>query len=466
MKFHYLASRGWMASEILAGNPVQNRRQVLEVDPGELDDDLLARAENVRDATEFVTINERRRACVLDSGIDPELSFGPRPDKLVGLDEPIIEEIGLLPELDFPTGDTVEVVEAWEIWIDAYVEAAAKVIEKFIADPPASGWNGYAPVSWTEGVEVELAPGAKTSIGPEDGAKALRKARAGRLWDWACAARFSQEGFDAAREAVCLSPGEARRLLELCKAPEITTFYLKQSKRCFAAAKAYDRAQAAEAPGFDSEMYRWAAEHGSNRLRVGLQDGYRMNARYLAERIAREAPGMYAMPVDSAKKGWAAKATSPSEAALHLRRRIAAAMERHAPPNTQGPTETEIVTVKKAPHEIYRADNGAYTEDGAVGQDLPSREGWPWDLNENLEPIGGDPIPFEAVIVKNWLGRFHLLAAVSDEVRGAPPGIWAVPLVDDYGEDGSVVPRDPDEPLPLRAKRKPRQPETEDDIPF
>jgi hypothetical protein len=255
-------------------------------------------------------------------------------------------------------------------------------------------------------------------------------------------------------------------LLEIGTPSDVARASLDLVRRRCAAAKAFDAAQEAAIPDFEAEMKRWAKDHGSERLRLGLEDGYRMNSRYLAERIAAEAPGMFAMPSESAKKGWAIKTASPSESALRLRRQIAAAMERNAPPNSGGPPETEISTVKSPPPEIYRADAGIQTPFATVGTDLPSRDGWPWELEHN-RPVSLDPIPFEAVVVKNWLGRFHLIGAVDDDRRGAPPGIWAVPDIDDYRDDGSVLPRDPDETMPERAKRKPPERELEeDDIPF
>jgi hypothetical protein len=140
-------------------------------------------------------------------------------------------------------------------------------------------------------------------------------------------------------------------------------------------------------------------------------------------------------------------------------------MERNAPPDSPEPA-TEIVRVRRPPHEVYLSDPGIETEFGIVGSGLPSRDGWPWSLDPSGDPVGGEPRPFEAVIVKEWLGRFHLVGAVNDEVKGAPPGIWAVPDVEDFRLDGSVVAHDPDEAMPERAKRKPPEQGSEDDIPF
>jgi hypothetical protein len=242
--------------------------------------------------------------------------------------------------------------------------------------------------------------------------------------------------------------------------------FLEQAKRRFQAAKAHNTARRAKVPDFDVEMERWAKENGSDRLRLGIEDGYRMNARYLTERIAAEVPGMFAMPANSAKRKWAVKAASPSESALRLRRRIAAAIARTAPPNLDGRPEAEIVVVKDPPHEIFEPDSGVGTGDGLVGSDLPSRTGWPWTVGDYGEVVGVDPKPFEAVVVKHWLGRFHLIGAVATKGR-RPPGIWAVPNPDHFEDDGTVIAQDPDRPTPAAAKRKPPEPPgKDDDIPF
>jgi hypothetical protein len=466
IELRYLASRQWMESEILAGRVIQHRVQTLVVDLSELDQPLVERIEAIRDAVMITTVRKRRSVCVLDSGIDPDLRFGATKEQIAPIDAPIVEAIGTLPELPIPTEDVGEIVQAWEDWVEGYVAEGLKVIEGLNENPPAVGDDGFLDVAW-EGVTISFGDGLAAEITPEDGALAVRDARAGRLWNWAAAKRFSSESVAAAREAVAVPPSESRFWLAELEPKDLATRFVERSRKRYSAAKAHHSARSAKVPDFETEMRRWAAECGSDRLRLGLEDGYRMNARYLAERIAAEAPGMYAMSVSSAKEDWATKAASPTAPALKLRRRIAAAMARNAPPNLDGTPETEIVVVKKPPHEIYRADPGFETESGVIGTDLPSRDGWPWVVDPYDDPVARDPRPFEAVVVKHWLGRFHLIGAVADEQRGGPPGIWAVPDMDDYLEDGTVLAKDPDEFSPPRAKRKPPEPAgKESDIPF
>lgn len=467
IELRYLASREWMESQILQGQAIQTRVQTILVNPADLDDSLLHRVERVKDAVMTLTVGKARRICVLDSGIDPELSFGPSNKQLVPLDKPIRDALGNLPELNVPTKDVQAVVAAWENWITRYVEEALRVIERFNNDPPAVGKEEFIDrkVSWGE-VSIWLTGELKADISPGDGAKAIRDARSWRLWNWAAARNFSSDSVAAAKEAVAIPPNEAQAWLETLEPAELAERSLSLAKKRYQAAKAHDAARSARVPDFEAEMRRWAEKRGSERLRLGIEDGYRMNARYLAERIAAEAPGMFAMPVSSATEDWASKATSPSQAALQLRRRVAAAIERYAPPNLEGPPKTEILIIKKPPPEIYRADPGIQVNGQAIGSDLPDREGWPWYLGDFDQPVGSKPTPIEAVVVKDWLGRFHLIGAVAHEHQGAPSGVWAIPDPDLYDEDGTVIAQDPDEPTPPKARRKPPEPPESDDIPF
>lgn len=464
----YLASREWMASAIDAGQAIQHRQQILQIDLEDLPAKLVKRVEAVADGFLLIQVRKKDRICVLDSGIDPELSFGPTKKELTPLDKPVIDSIGVLPELPSPTDDPLEVVEAWEAWIEEYKAKALAAIERLAADPPAAGRDeGFfvGPVRW-DAVNISFGDGLSTQITLDTGAEAIRDARAGKLWNWATAQKFSSESLAAATEATDMAPVEVHNCFELMEPARLAALFLGQAKKRYQVAKAHHNARRMKVGDFDVEMTDWAKRRGSERLRLGIEDGYRMNSRYLDERIAAEAPGMYAMPASAATDGWATKANSPSEEALRLRRRIAAAMACNAPPNLDGQPKAEIVIVKNPPHQIYFADSGLMTENGLVGGDLPHRDGWPWAVNFDDEVVGSGPIPFEAVVVKHWLGRFHLIGAVAGQNGSGPPGIWAIPNINFYEDDGTVIAQDPDAPTPNAAKRKPPEPAKEDDIPF
>lgn len=189
-------------------------------------------------------------------------------------------------------------------------------------------------------------------------------------------------------------------------------------------------------------------------------------ARDVEERLAAEAPGFFAMPANSVKDGWARQTGSPSEEALRLRRRVQAAMDKCAPVNFDGKPSAEIVTVTEPPPQIYFAQEEGDPFSGTEVTDLPSKEAWPWFRDDDGGVFGYNAKPFEAVVVKNWLGRFHLIGAVSGENGSRPVGIWAIPDRQHFHEDGAVDAQDPDAKAPVAAKRKPPRPGGDDDIPF
>jgi len=451
----YQASRAWMEEEILAGRPVRHRRHLLEFDPEELDSDLAARAERIFDGAIYLESVRRHR--VLDSGIDPELSLGPDNDQLVPMDAPVVVAIGELPELERPTDDPDAVIGAWEGWLERYVALATSAIEATVLTPPRMVRKHTGNRTNWGALQLSFGPGLEFRVSLADGAEAMQVALSGSAWLRRAEQLFDAESVAAATEATSPERLVAFRWIEAGEAPDRFQVW---AKRLYAAAKAHDGALRCEVLDFEVEMERWAAEYGSQRLQLGIDDGYRMNSRYLAERLAKEAPGFYAMPVKLATKGWAAKATSPSEPALRLRRLIAETVARSAPENIGGRPEVEIMIITRPPHQMYWAERGE-----GYAAELPSRAGWPWQDTFEDGLIGADPVPFEAVVVKNWLGRFHLLGAVAGEERRDVPGIWAVPDPDRYHEDGSVDPEDPDEPTPPKAKRKPPV-SPADEIPF
>jgi hypothetical protein len=456
----YQASRKWMEREILSGRPVGHRRQTLEVDPAELQPALSTRCQLLIDSAIYVDSLER--FAVLDSGLDPEIGFGPDPKNLVAMDEPVIREVGVFPELSEPTSDVEQVISAWESWLADYCDVALGAIESLNTDPPRTGRTRDGRKAFWQKVDVSFGHSIEFSIEPAHGARAMRDALAGRAWWTRVHQCFAPESVVAAKEATTPTLLKAREWVTSPNPEQIAANYLQLTKKLFVAAKAHDLALRAEVPDFDAEMERWAEEAGSERLRLGLADGYRMNSRYLAERIAAEAPGFYAMPVKAATPGWARRANSPSEQALRLRRAIEATVARSAPLNLDGPPRVEIFDVIEPPVEIYIAEGGS-------GQfaDLPKRSGWRWKADATGGTYGPGPEPFEAVVVHEWLGRFILIGAVGDEEGAGPPWVWAVPEIERFHSDGTVTPENPDEITHARAKRKPPGPiGGDDDIPF
>lgn len=452
----YQASREWMEAEILAGRPVQHRRQTLSVDLEDLDVEQVQRVEAVLDAVHVDLYSGQ--VTVLDSGIDPENKFGPK-EKRVPMDGPIVQVVGRLPELPKPTDDLHEVLVAWEGWLAQYCSEALKAIDALNQERP-KGENPFGKEIEWKGIRVEFGPAVETVVKPEDGPKAIQHARAAWAWTWAARDRFGQESVEAAKEATTPSADVSRGWIENLDREQVAQLFLERAKKMHTTAKAHDAARRAQEPDFDTEMARWASKKGSPRLQLGIEDGYRMNARYLAERLAAEAPGFFAMPVSSAKKDWAHRTASPSEQALRLRRHVETAIRKTAPESPDGPPDVEILTVTEPPAQMYFAHGDDFAD-----TEFPSKEGWPWWYDEDNSPYGYEAKPFEAVVVKNWLGRFHLIGGVSNDAGIGPAGIWAIPQLRHFEDDGSVQPQNPDDPPPKAAKRKPPHP-GEDDIPF
>lgn len=151
---------------------------------------------------------------------------------------------------------------------------------------------------------------------------------------------------------------------------------------------------------FTNEMARWAEEHGSERLRLGLEDGYRMIGVYLAERLAVEAPGFFAWLPDGSVR-WHDR-SGPTESALMLRRAVQSRLC-----DAGSEAQAQIVWVKDAP-------------DGMWGE-----EDWG---NET----------FEGVVVPGWLNRYTLIGAVTTDEVPVPWPLRTEYVLDPAAYDLSV----------------------------
>lgn len=454
----YQASRVWLEEQIVSGRPLDSREHTLIVDLDDVSSSLAARAQRVRDS--FVRVRGGAFA-VFDSGLDPSRSFANDADSaLTRMDEPVVAILGDMPETSGPTEDLDEVLSAWEDWLTRYREEALGWIARLNEWSPAYEGHTWAPklegVGWGSGVDLSSHLGTKITVRPDDGPKAMRDALAIELRDTWAERLFNERSVTAARQATASSEIISSAETPI---PDLAAALNERSRRLYSIARAHHQALRKVVPDFDDEMNRWAAAHGSERLRLGLEDGYRMNARYLVERLAAEVPGFYAVPANDVGKRWATRAASPSRQALQLRRLVASAIVENAPKNLDGPPGVEIMVVRDPPHQIYTPDPKA--------SDYPSAKGWPWKIGFGGAVQTRPPHPFEAVVVHDWLGRFHLLGAICDDQGNGPPGVWALPDPSHFGPDGSVVAQDPDGPAPPQAKKKPSLPEkADDDIPF
>ena len=131
---------------------------------------------------------------------------------------------------------------------------------------------------------------------------------------------------------------------------------------------------------FKREMEQWAEQHGSERLRVGLADGYRMVGVYLQERAEHEAgSGFYAWRQEAAPRLWVRR-NDPTEDALLLRRQVQARLAAITP-DDQPILEAEIVWLKQSPEQIC---------------DLPL-----WEQES-----------CEAIVIRGWLDHYTLVGVV------------------------------------------------------
>jgi len=125
---------------------------------------------------------------------------------------------------------------------------------------------------------------------------------------------------------------------------------------------------------FEDEMRRWAAARGSERLRMAIERGYKANALYARERAAAEFP-----------RFWVHTGTSDL-------------WKERTDPSLQGLRMAEVVESSLA---------------GAPSDRLDVRVVWlvdaPRDLDEWLDRQGDVFLPAEAIVVRPYLGRYHLI---------------------------------------------------------
>ena len=203
---------------------------------------------------------------------------------------------------------------------------------------------------------------------------------------------------------------------------ELVTAYEDHCDRVAELILAHVWTQQREKLGFEVEMHRWAFAHGSQRLRMGIEDGYRMVPVYLTERIEREVPGSYAYARENRDGvSWQPR-TGPTEVALTWRRAIQAKLDEHRSAGMRA-VRAEIVWMKVPPLEMCD-DDRAWARD------------YDGDPYERLE------IPFEAIAVPNWLGRYTLLAGVISEEFTVPDYLLLSHVLDPshYGVEGLPKP--------------------------
>jgi hypothetical protein len=450
----YAVSNAWLEERTLAGETV-DAIQRLTVALDTVTDDLRQRA-----ASLLMDINAEdyaftRAVEVISSGI--EARSEKRTDGVqVRMDRPIIREIGLLPELPAPVEDARVLIDAYEKWRDRYCELAPAALRQWLDawqtedDPDADGRypNGADDATFSTEMLLRINgdPAPRRIDGRIHDLNLFRRTRAAYMLyhhaahlvdkdDWTFALKVAGTGAEADES---LTDERALVLFE-----EYTS---RLARVAFARRWTRER----ERNGFDLEMNRWTADYGSKRLKLGIEDGYRMIPIYLSERIAAEVPGFYAhLPKKDDGHTWQPR-TGPSEEALRLRRAVQQRLNIHKPPGASAAI-AEIGWIKCPPPQMCD-------------------ERYSYDDHEWSEPTLKET-PFEVIAVKEWLGRYSLIAAVYTEADEQPPDYLLLKYVIDpptYGLTDMPVPPDGDSIADNAAKTftAPVVVRGDDDIPF
>lgn len=404
MTLRYRVGALWLEEQTLAGEVVQSEHEfVLEFD--RLEANLRERALGLAKRLDFGAATPQHPFVrVIGSGLEPQ-HVVIRDEQRFSPCASLAGKLGRLAELPRPTDDPTQLIEAYETWVSRYLDMSTGALLGWIKRTAPEGDFDADSVPafesrdyWEQSVQY-LRPGGRTAarIDGRDEPELFQRARgAQQLRDFA-EKTADEEDVRLAQEIVGAWPTTSFPL----PATALVEAFEAHSRRLAELALARYWTRQRQKAGFELEMLRWVAAHGSERLKLGVDDGYRMMPVYLNERIAREAPGFYAhLPKAGEPKLWQPR-TGPSEEALLLRRAVQRRMSSNQLHGEQ-PPKVEIGWMKAPPDAMY---------------DLQRRTGWDDD---------GDPFlyddPFEVIVVPDWLGRYALLAAVWTPDEEQPPG--------------------------------------------
>jgi hypothetical protein len=404
MKLSYFVNREWFEQEVLEGRDAEWVHS-LSFNLDDLDEELAERAAAIHDA---IDADSFVRVEVHGTGINPRAEdpdadeLAPRWDQM--MDGPICARIGRLPELAKPSDDPALVVAAWEAWLDAYRSASPDALRSWVGrwhpeDEEAASegketwWKITLPYRVDDGQSEISRLITFDGLSDFDLFRRVRAAYARLQY-----AIRSSESNDAIVADQALGSGIAiddetfvlrskpKDRDELVDAYE--EFAIRWSRVALAARSNRQRRKGE----FDRLMREWAEEKGSDRLKLGIEDGFRMTAVYLEERIAAEFPGFFAWSERKPKKPWKSR-VGPTETALLGRREVQETLDAAG-----AALRAEIVWMLEPPEEMRSASWDTYT----------------WDPT-----VTG---PAEAIIVDGWLGRYVLIGPVSSEEVPLPSG--------------------------------------------
>lgn len=420
----YVLSSVFLEHEALRGHFPQ-RNQLAELVVAELSDGDAERVLAIRAALAW--LGSDRSPLVLDTGLD-DAAVTADDGSVERLVNTIHQEIGVLPTLNqIVAGSPAELLDEYERWIRRYRELAPRALQEWVArwaqDEPVTIpqlKRGINPFSWRVPIAVLVRTDGREEQFLVEGRadfNLFRRARAATVRRRVAKAAVGSGSWAKALEIV-----EPRVWVHTSHDPvkRVVTDFEHVTERLTRVALAHHHQKLVADRRFADDMAAWADRSGSEQLKMGLADGYRMTSIYLDERIAREAPGFYATRTTSTKLLGKPR-TGPSEAALRLRRAVQARLDDNA---TSGPERYDAVIRWVSCEEVPAAlldDDDHHAEDEEI----------------------------EAIVIGGWLGRYQLIGLV--EPDGGRP--WWVRRTLDPNAYGLGAP--PSAPAPA-----------DDDIPF
>lgn len=432
LTLRYLLSARWLEQQILAGDlsAAPEREFVVEFD--RIDAQLRDRALVLAKRLDFRPYARTGFVRVAGSALEPEANLVRDGSRYIQCWN-VITKIGKLPQLDEPADDAAVIIEAYEAWLERYDAQAPSTLAWWVKKTaPKESFED------DEGNDVDLGSEHRElweqriptfhpdgrSAGPImiDGRfepELFRRARAAQQRRALAVAIADSEDSDLAFEILRLGPERPEGPLSDAQAVELWEEHCRRASELILARFWHRQRQKA---GFELEMLRWIADHGTERLKLGVNDGYRMMPVYLNERIEREAPGFFAhLPKDGEPKLWQPR-TGPSEEALRLRRAVQEQMNKrhfHSGP----PPKVEIGWMKSPPDALFDTETRTIYDRYGDAQ-----------LHED---------PFEVIVIPDWLGRYALIAAVWTPAEEQPPDYILLKHVlrpEDYGLDDLAAP--------------------------
>lgn len=326
--------------------------------------------------------------------------------------------VGSHPVLLEPAQDLEPLVEAYRDWIRRWRQAAQRALVDWVRDD-ASVESARPTDSRVVSVPIldpEAAENEAWLFDARDGLEEFVRARAARIRLDLLRDIVDDEslryGIDIVGERVWKLPHTTHG--------DVLASYEDRVARIEQIALRHHYLHADTEQAFVGRMQVWASRFGSERLRIGLADGYRMTAAYLQERLASEAPGFHAFRarrLDLIGK----ERTAPSEEALRLRRAVQAWLDENA----------------SGDHYSYDAVI-RWVDDSDIPAQLTDQEAYEDERNA------------EAIVIAGWLGRYQLVGMVDGPER--PDWVARTLSPADYG----LVP-----PSPAASASA-----SDDDIPF